>query len=247
MSESSEYHELHAKPDCGLCYPVEASAGADPEPPSSPLKSKYRPVLPDDMDEEAWYEGYEEGWRNAWAARAQGGPSLDDIRLWLWNGCTHDGKYGDDGELQCRGADFRRDPIPTLIAHIVQAAQGGPSLSTEAANEWECGSEQDGHRCSRPAGHKGMHRKRSMLGPTQEALRAAFAAGAQGGPSLDVERLAATEWAYDTMLESFDVMRDPVEAWNDRLYPASDHDKDRYRRRAAAIAARLGVAPEPPE
>ena len=45
--------------------------------------------------------------------------------------------------------------------------------------EWECGSELDGHRCSRPMGHKGMHRKRSMLGPTQEALHAAYNQGFQ--------------------------------------------------------------------
>jgi len=57
-------------------------------------------------------------------------------------------------------------------------------------------------------------------------------------PSLDVERLAATEWAYDTMPESFDVMRDPVAVWNDRVYPATGRDKERYRRRATAILAR---------
>ncbi len=42
---------------------------------------------------------------------------------------------------------------------------------------WECGVELDGRRCSRPVGHKGMHRKRSMLGPSREALRAAYEAG----------------------------------------------------------------------
>jgi hypothetical protein len=59
-------------------------------------------------------------------------PSDDEIRQWLWTDCPHEGKYGDDGELQCRGVDFRRDPLLSLIAHVIRAAsQERPPLMVD--------------------------------------------------------------------------------------------------------------------
>ena len=49
-------------------------------------------------------------------------PTEDAIRQWLWTDCRHDGKYGDDGEMQCRGVDFLRDPLLRVIAHVIRAA-----------------------------------------------------------------------------------------------------------------------------
>lgn len=55
--------------------------------------------------------------------------------------------------------------------------QARAALAAAPAGEWECGSTTDGiHQCSRPAGHKGMHRKRLAAAPA--------------APALEVERLA---------------------------------------------------------
>jgi len=56
------------------------------------------------------------------------GSSLDQIthpnfRQVLWEHHGHDGLYGDDGEMQCNRyppADFKRDHVDALIAHIGQ-------------------------------------------------------------------------------------------------------------------------------
>ena len=54
-------------------------------------------------------------------------PTLDRVsdparlRRVLWEHHGHDGIYGDDGEMQCNRyppADFRRDHIDALIAHV---------------------------------------------------------------------------------------------------------------------------------
>jgi len=46
----------------------------------------------------------------------------DAWRYAAWNVCPHQGKYGDDGEMQCHGADFRRQSPVDLLAHLVRAA-----------------------------------------------------------------------------------------------------------------------------
>lgn len=48
--------------------------------------------------------------------------AYDEIRVWLWERDPHTGKYGDDGELQCFGTDFRRMPLKDLIEHVIEAA-----------------------------------------------------------------------------------------------------------------------------
>ena len=42
-------------------------------------------------------------------------------RWFLWEACPHELKYGDDGEMQCGGADFRRDELWTLQRHVQEA------------------------------------------------------------------------------------------------------------------------------
>jgi hypothetical protein len=47
--------------------------------------------------------------------------TLDVERPWreaLWSMCPHDGKYGDDGEMQCRGYDFLRADRWSLVDHV---------------------------------------------------------------------------------------------------------------------------------
>ena len=40
------------------------------------------------------------------------------FRVLLWRSCRHDMKYGDDGELQCGGLDFKRcDPV-SIARHL---------------------------------------------------------------------------------------------------------------------------------
>jgi hypothetical protein len=46
----------------------------------------------------------------------------DVARHELWLGCPHVRKYGDDGEWQCSPLDFRRDPLPMLVRHVLIAA-----------------------------------------------------------------------------------------------------------------------------
>lgn len=46
----------------------------------------------------------------------------DDMHRWfLWEACTHEGKYGDDGEMQCRGTDFKRAQLWELQQHVESA------------------------------------------------------------------------------------------------------------------------------
>ena len=58
-------------------------------------------------------------------------------RVALWTVCPHVGKYGDDGEMQCRGEDFKRnDSILLLTTHVQNAIKEmayNPSLD-EALN-----------------------------------------------------------------------------------------------------------------
>jgi hypothetical protein len=42
-----------------------------------------------------------------------------DIRHALWVLHPHDGKYGDDGEMQCRGIDFLRGDLHDLAEHSI--------------------------------------------------------------------------------------------------------------------------------
>jgi hypothetical protein len=42
-------------------------------------------------------------------------------RWFLWEVCTHDMKYGDDGEMQCHGTDFKRDQMWLLQQHVSSA------------------------------------------------------------------------------------------------------------------------------
>jgi len=82
-------------------------------------------------------------------------PPDDEIRQWLWTDCPHEGKYGDDGELQCRGVDFRRDPLLSLIAHVIRAAsqeRPQPPLHGHQVNgDWyECTDEHPGVAQERP-------------------------------------------------------------------------------------------------
>jgi len=58
--------------------------------------------------------------------RVSADPLLQENLQWrefAWLSCPHDimGKYGDDGEMQCRGADFRRDKIEELSEHLRRA------------------------------------------------------------------------------------------------------------------------------
>jgi hypothetical protein len=62
------------------------------------------------------------------------------IRFALWIGHGHEGLYGDDGELQCNVApyfaDFKRDPLDSLLDHIdharlTAASQPAPALDVE--------------------------------------------------------------------------------------------------------------------
>jgi hypothetical protein len=41
-----------------------------------------------------------------------------DYRRVLWESCPHPAKYGDDGEMQCAGADFVRDELTALREHV---------------------------------------------------------------------------------------------------------------------------------
>lgn len=41
-----------------------------------------------------------------------------EVRRWLWDLCPHEGKYGDDGEMQCRARDFLRDQPYQLMRHL---------------------------------------------------------------------------------------------------------------------------------
>jgi hypothetical protein len=43
------------------------------------------------------------------------------FRLALFFMCPHDMKYGDDGEMQCRGADLKRLPVEDVVQHVVGA------------------------------------------------------------------------------------------------------------------------------
>jgi hypothetical protein len=43
------------------------------------------------------------------------------LRYIAWDACPHDGKYGDDGEMQCRGADFLRWEPSLLQEHVRRA------------------------------------------------------------------------------------------------------------------------------
>ena len=43
------------------------------------------------------------------------------FRLALFFMCPHDMKYGDDGEMQCRGADLKRLPVEDVAQHVVGA------------------------------------------------------------------------------------------------------------------------------
>ena len=49
---------------------------------------------------------------------------IKQIRMALWLACPHPMKYGDDGEMQCHGADFLRDTTDSLIQHVWYAAFG---------------------------------------------------------------------------------------------------------------------------
>lgn len=40
--------------------------------------------------------------------------------LWLNHGCHPSQVYGDDGEMQCHGCDFKRMPINGLITHCFE-------------------------------------------------------------------------------------------------------------------------------
>lgn len=42
---------------------------------------------------------------------------IAQARLALWQACPHQGKYGDDGEMQCHALDFKRGSIERLAAH----------------------------------------------------------------------------------------------------------------------------------
>jgi hypothetical protein len=43
------------------------------------------------------------------------------FRLALFFVCPHSQKYGDDGEMQCRGADLKRLPAEEVAQHVVAA------------------------------------------------------------------------------------------------------------------------------
>jgi hypothetical protein len=54
-------------------------------------------------------------------------------REFAWLSCPHPGKYGDDGEMQCQGADFRRGRIADLSEHLRAARVEGRDRAYEAA------------------------------------------------------------------------------------------------------------------
>lgn len=49
--------------------------------------------------------------------------ALEGERTFLWEICPHDGKYGDDGEMQCRSVDFKRQEIYDCRQHVLVALQ----------------------------------------------------------------------------------------------------------------------------
>jgi len=44
-------------------------------------------------------------------------------RHFAWVICPHEGKYGDDGEMQCHGTDFKQENFTQLSQHVIQALQ----------------------------------------------------------------------------------------------------------------------------
>jgi len=71
----------------------------------------------------------------------------------------------------------------------LRAIRERPHLSptvSEPRTDWECGQAKDGYQCSRPAGHKGMHRKSI---PSTAVIFAQDAARAEAAQPIDVERL----------------------------------------------------------
>jgi hypothetical protein len=61
------------------------------------------------------------------------------IRKELWLGHGHEGLYGDDGEMQCQGFDFKRDTIERCFEHYMRALREREAKWREllaAAQNW---------------------------------------------------------------------------------------------------------------
>lgn len=63
------------------------------------------------------------------------------VRWFLWESCPHEGKYGDDGEMQCNvvsgGMDFKRDSMWEIQRHVQEAVANRDFDLEEARKERE--------------------------------------------------------------------------------------------------------------
>lgn len=67
-----------------------------------------------------------------------GGPQEKELReeIWLNHGCGCLLPYGDDGEMQCCGVDFKRTPIPEIVRQLnVKAQQRAANARPNGAKE----------------------------------------------------------------------------------------------------------------
>lgn len=65
---------------------------------------------------------------------------VEEVKQWryfAWAICPHVGKYGDDGEMQCNGEDFRRSDVKPLTAHVVVALQEYSAALRQRVEELE--------------------------------------------------------------------------------------------------------------
>ena len=80
--------------------------------------------------------GYSPHWdaiRALLAAYEERGQENVALRFGLWAMCPHDMKYGDDGEQQCRGMDFKHRSTEDILQHVVESLRAWSGRCADAA------------------------------------------------------------------------------------------------------------------